>query len=102
VIAGWNTAIGLIWKTESTATAIETVEVTATAIVKKSQAEVKAEIDSIKAEMRDLAGPAGKQKRGRGRPKKADVIDVDIDSMDSQELRDYMAGKNHLAPDPIF
>jgi len=97
--AGVQMALGMVWPAEHEAGNHEAGE-----LVKTTATDIRGEIVQIEKEMRDLAGPAGKPKRGRGRPRKSSVatIDIDIDSMDSQELRDYMAGKTHLRPDPIF
>jgi len=97
--AGGQMALGMVWPAEHEAGNHEAEE-----LVHQTATDIRREIVQIENEMRDLAGPAGKPKRGRGRPRKNPVatVSIDFDSMDSQELRDYMNGKDHLRPDPVF
>lgn len=89
--AGTEMALGMIWPKDHDG------QYEAEELVKSTATDIRAEIKAIEVEMRDLAGPA---KPRRGRPKKA--IAIDRNELDSQELRDYLSGKDHLKPDPIF
>lgn len=105
--AGCEMAIGFVWPASH-----ETPE--AGEVVENIKAEIKAEITSIQEEMRDLAGPAKPAKRGPGRPRKnrsygpgfenveTAKIKIDGRELDDQEVRDFLSGKAHLRPDPVF
>lgn len=94
--AGCEMALSMVWPKDHQG------QYEAEELVNQTKADIKAEICQIEQEIRDLAGPASKPKRGRGRPRKNDKITIDYQETDSQEVRDYMASKGHLKPDPIF
>lgn len=108
--AGAKMALGMVWPDHKEGEAEELARQTATDI----RTEIRAEIRAIEKEMRDLAGPAGKPKKGPGRPRKnrsygpgfenvqTARIKIDGRELDDQEVRDFLSGKAHLRPDPIF
>lgn len=65
---------------------------------KNENAKLLAKIAELEAEIKGRQ-PA---KKGPGRPKKAKKVVIDHQEMDSEEIREYMAGKGHLMADPRF
>lgn len=107
--AGTQMALSLVWPDH------EEGSHEAEELAKTTAADIRAEIKAIEVEMRDLAGPAKPAKRGPGRPKKQTscygpgwesietaTIKIDGRELDDQEVRDFLSGKGHLRPDPIF